>query len=125
MKNNIIFSVFVAIFFISSNLYSQDTPDKTDRTFIKIEVKGLACPYCAYGLEKDLKKVEGIDFIEIELKEGLVYTSVSTDLKPSKEKLKKVVEDSGFTAGKIEFSEQPFGKKTIISKKKKKRKKGK
>jgi copper chaperone CopZ len=119
MKNNIIFSVLVAIFFISSNLYSQNTPDQTDRTFIKIEVKGLACPYCAYGLEKDLKKVEGIEFIEIELKEGLVYTSVPTDLKPTKEKLKKVVEDSGFTAGEVEFSEQPFEKSTTFPKKKK------
>ena len=121
MKNKIIFSAFLIVFTISSNLFSQNTPDQTDRTFIKIEVKGLACPYCAYGLEKDLKKVEGIEFIEIELKEGLVYTSVPTDLKPTKEKLKKVVEDSGFTAGEIEFSNQDF-ERTLKSSKSKKRK---
>lgn len=122
MKNKIIFSAFLIVFTISSNLFSQNTPNQTNRTFIKIEVKGLACPYCAYGLEKDLKKVEGIDFIEIELKEGLVYTSVPTDLKPTEEKLKKVVEDSGFTAGDIEFSEQPFEKNFVFGKKKKRAK---
>lgn len=120
MKNKIIFLIIFGTFYSSFSLFSQDISTESDRIFIKIEVKGLACPYCAYGLEKDLKKVKGIDFIEIDLKEGLVYTSTPISLKPSKEKLAKVVEDSGFTTGEIEFSEQPFERETISSKKKKK-----
>ena len=32
---------------------------------ITIEVDGLACPFCAYGLEKNLKEIDGVENIEI------------------------------------------------------------
>lgn len=120
MKNKILLAAIFTIFISSAHLFSQNNPESPQEVFIKIEVKGLACPYCAYGLEKDLKKVKGIDYIEIDLKEGLVYTSTLILLKPSKEKLAKVVVDSGFTAGKIEFSDRPFERETVLSKKKRK-----
>ena len=35
-----------------------------------IQVDGLACPFCAYGLEKHLKKINGVESIEINMKSG-------------------------------------------------------
>ncbi len=32
-----------------------------------LKVKGLTCPFCAYGLEKKLKKVKGIESVSIDL----------------------------------------------------------
>ena len=93
------------IFYTSVNA---QTKTDQERVYIKIEIKGMACLYCAFGMEKELKKVAGVDHVEIELKEGLVYLSTPINQKPSKESLKKIIVDGGFTPGKIQFSDKPF-----------------
>jgi copper chaperone CopZ len=82
--------------------------DSTGTTHIQIRVDGLSCPFCAYGLEKKLKKVEGAADLLIELEEGRVNLNVPTDQKPTKEEIQKIVTDAGFTAREIKFSETPF-----------------
>ncbi len=76
--------------------------------FIKIEVKGMACPYCAFGMQKEFKKVAGVDNVEIKLEEGLVYISTPISQKPTTESLKQIIIDAGFTPGGIIFSEKAF-----------------
>ena len=78
------------------------------RKYIKVEVKGLACPFCAYGLEKKLKKVEGAEEVYVSLENGFATFSVPVDKTPSEENLKKLVANAGFEAGKITFSDKPF-----------------
>lgn len=80
-------------------------------TYVKVEVKGLACPFCAYGLEKKLKQVEGVDKVEIDIKEGFAYIATLTDQKPTKVVLEKIITDSGFTVGNIEYGDKPFVRK--------------
>ena len=78
------------------------------RVYIQIEIKGMACPYCAYGMEKEFKKISGIDNVEIELKEGLAYISTPVQQRPSAENLKGIVRDAGFTPGEVVFQDSPF-----------------
>ena len=101
------FSILLICFIFSTTIKAQT---KTDQRiiYIKIEVKGLACPYCAFGMEKELKKVTGVKHVEIVLKEGFIYISTPINQKPSKESLEKIIVDGGFTVGKIEFSDTPF-----------------
>ncbi len=77
-------------------------------TYVKVEVKGLACPFCAYGLEKKLKETDGVKSIKIDIEEGLAYLSVLKSQKPTKETLENIVTDAGFTPSSIVFSEKPF-----------------
>ncbi len=37
---------------------------------VSVQVDGLSCPFCAYGLEKKLRKVENVARIEIRVDEG-------------------------------------------------------
>jgi len=97
------------IFFIGFNI-SLFAQDNNSRTFIQIRVDGLSCPFCAYGLEKKIKKVEGAANIEIDLEEGIVSLDVPSNKKPTEKSLKKVVTDAGFTPREIRFSETPFKK---------------
>ena len=85
---------------------------------MRIEVLGLACPFCAYGMEKELLTVSGVEKVEIELEEGLAFISTPSEQKPEKDKLRQVITDAGFTPGEIQYSPQPFDRT-----KKKKRKK--
>lgn len=63
-----------------------------------VRVDGLACPFCAYGLEKKVKALRGAQNVHIELDRGLVSFDVTgeTDLLP--DVVEKAVRDSGFTA---------------------------
>ena len=99
----ILASVFCT--FLVDTALAQDT---TAITYIQIRVDGLSCPFCAYGLEKKLKKVDGAANLHIDLEEGIVSLDVPSDKKPSEDDLRKVVTDAGFTPRKIKFSDKPF-----------------
>ena len=62
-----------------------------------MRVDGLACPYCAYGIEKKLKKVDGVKKIDVDLNKGLVIVNVAEGVTLSEEKMKKLFKDAGFT----------------------------
>ncbi len=101
------FSILLISFMFATTIKAQ-TKAAQSSVYIKIEIKGMACPYCAFGMEKELKKVAGVENVEIELKEGLAYISTPTNQKPSKESLEKIIVNGGFTVGKIEFRDHPF-----------------
>ena len=107
MKNKIILPL-LALCFISPFFLDAQSELPSEKVFIKIEIKGLACPFCAYGMERELKKIAGVENVEIELEEGLAYMSTPVAQKPSEKQLEKIIEEAGFTAGEIEFSEKPF-----------------
>lgn len=67
-----------------------------ETTVYSIRVDGLACPYCAYGIEKKLDAIKGIKFIDMDLENGVV-TAEANDVKLSDVQLQKLFEDSGFT----------------------------
>lgn len=107
--NQFILMVIALMAFSLMNI-SLMAQEDTGKTYIQIRVDGLSCPFCAYGLEKKLKKVDGATDLHIELEEGLVSFVVPKDKKPSVESLRKVVTDAGFTPREIKFSDTPFKK---------------
>ncbi len=92
------------------NGYAQEAQQENARKYVKVEVDGLACPFCAYGLEKKLKKIEGQQDLFIDIQEGFATFNVPADSKITKEKLSKIVKDAGFKARKVVFSDKPFAK---------------
>lgn len=70
---------------------------------IVIEVGGLACPFCAYGIEKRLKKIDGIEQLSVLLAEGKVQLKLKEGVTVSEERLQKAVADAGFEAKRIVF----------------------
>ena len=100
--------IIIILNFCISNSVNAQVNDEQERIYVKLEIKGMACPYCAFGMEKELRKVAGADNIEIELKKGLAYISTSISQKPTKESLEKIITDAGFTVGIIEFKKKPF-----------------
>ncbi len=65
-------------------------------TVYSIRVDGLACPYCAYGIEKKLNEIDGVKFINMDLDKGIV-TVESYDVKLNDAQLEQLFQDSGFT----------------------------
>lgn len=88
----------------------QEQAKQEKRIYIKIQVDGLSCPFCAYGLEKNLKKIEGAKDIKIDVKGGYATLNIPKENQLSKEVFVKAVKDAGFTAREVYFSETPFNK---------------
>ena len=62
-----------------------------------LRVDGLACPFCAYGIEKSFIKTEGVKSVEIDLKNGLVIVKTKEGKTFTENKLKVIINDAGFT----------------------------
>lgn len=73
---------------------------------IKVEVDGLACPFCAYGLEKNLKKIESVEKIEINVKEAFIILTIKKGEAIKEDLIREEVKDAGFTAKQITKSDE-------------------
>ncbi len=63
-----------------------------------IQVDGLSCPFCAYGLEKHLKKVKGVEDVEINMKSGKATVAFKSGAQVDDAALSEAVTKAGFTA---------------------------
>jgi len=66
-----------------------------------IQVDGLSCPFCAYGLEKNLKKVNGVGSVKIDMKTGKATVSLKKGADVEDKTLRQAVKKAGFTARDI------------------------
>jgi len=62
-----------------------------------MRVDGLACPFCAYGIEKKFTKTEGVKSVDIDLKNGLVIVKTKEGKIFTENELRKIINDTGFT----------------------------
>lgn len=63
----------------------------------QIDVAGLACPFCAYGIEKKLNTIEGVEHLETNLEEGTVIVTMKDGVTLDKATAEQAVKDAGFT----------------------------
>ena len=68
-----------------------------DGTQYRMRVDGLACPYCAYGIEKKLGKIDGVEKIDVDLNNGLVTVNVAEGVTLTDAQMAKLFTDAGFT----------------------------
>lgn len=69
-----------------------------------VYVDGLACPFCAYGIEKKLKNLDAIQQLEVQLEKGRVLLKFREGQTLTKKAIQQAVKKAGFTARKIEFA---------------------
>ena len=63
----------------------------------QIGVDGVACPFCVYGIEKQLSKLEGIQRIDVDIKNGLVLVMMEDDSSLSEVSIRDAVKNAGFS----------------------------
>ena len=62
-----------------------------------LRADGLACPFCAYGIEKQLSKIEGVEAVETDIGSGTVTITLREGASLSEENARNAVEKAGFT----------------------------
>ena len=69
---------------------------------VTLKVDGLSCPFCAYGLEKKLQKIDGVEKLDIHINDGVVVLYFKKDASVDSATIEKKVKEAGFTLRKIE-----------------------
>jgi copper chaperone CopZ len=73
-------------------------------TQLAIKVDGLACPFCARGLEKHLKKVKAVESVTLSLKTGEAIIQVRPNQTAPVKDLREAIRRGGFTPGAIKMT---------------------
>lgn len=68
----------------------------------RIQVDGLACPFCAYGIEKQLNKIKGLEKVETDIKAGTVIVAMQEGRTLEKSRAAQAIDQAGFTLGGFE-----------------------
>lgn len=93
MKKLALIMIMVALGTFSSNAQIQ----KVDQ-----EVFGMDCAPCAYGLERGLKKMDGLQNVRVSLNDGKAYLELSKNNSLSLKQIQEEVRKNGFSAKKAE-----------------------
>lgn len=94
MKNSLLITIILFSFLLSTN----DTNAQSDRDQIEVQVDGLGCPFCAYGLEKKFKEFKGIKDVKIEMETGMFTFTYPSDNTLTLEAIENQVDKAGYTA---------------------------
>ena len=92
MKKIILTSIFAVI-----TMFGSIQTSFSAGTNYNIRVDGLACPFCAYGIEKKFKAMDGISNIKVDLDNGIVSVDAKEGLELKEDEMIKLFNDSGFT----------------------------
>jgi mercuric ion binding protein len=68
----------------------------------RLYVDGLACPFCAYGIEKKLGALEGVAIIETNIKDGTVVVTMKDSVALDEAAARQAVKAAGFSLRKLE-----------------------
>lgn len=63
----------------------------------RLRVDGLACPFCAYGVEKMFNAVDGVARLDIDINAGVVSVTMAGRATLDEATAKQIVKDAGFT----------------------------
>jgi len=66
-------------------------------TLYEIRVDGLACPYCAYGIEKKFMQRENVKQFDMDLEKGVVKVTLKDGEEITESQLKQLFDDAGFS----------------------------
>lgn len=72
-----------------------------------VTVEGMQCPFCAYGIQKQLKKLQGVKSVEVELEKNQAVVTFEPEAKVTDKDIQQAIRKAGFTPGKIEWKSGP------------------
>jgi len=63
----------------------------------ELQADGLACPFCAYGIEKQLGGLEGVESVETDVESGTVTITMEEGATLDEADAQRAVDKAGFT----------------------------
>ncbi len=76
-------------------LWAQANADSHE--VLEIDVAGMTCTFCAYGIEKNLGKLDGVDKAEVSLELKKARVTMKPGVSADEVRIREVIRDGGFT----------------------------
>lgn len=73
-----------------------------EQQIYRLRVDGLACPFCAYGIEKKLGVIKGVQRIEVDIGAGAVTVTMVEGATLDEAAARKAVKEAGFSLRSFE-----------------------
>jgi mercuric ion binding protein len=86
----------------ATSAFAASANSSTNSNVYKLYVDGLACPFCAYGVEKKVGGLAGVKNVDINIDSGIVAVTMTPGASLSKAAAKQAVGDAGFSLRKFE-----------------------
>lgn len=93
MHKKFVFVIVAGIFIFLTALAQARVSNMT------VAVDGMACPFCAFGVEKRLKKVKGVATVAVDMKTGTADLLAKPKISIHYQEVPKAIKEAGFTAG--------------------------
>jgi len=68
---------------------------------MSVKVDGLACPFCVYGIEKKLRRVDSIRDVDVDLESGVARIALVEGKVPTLAEVRSAVKKAGFTPREV------------------------
>ena len=78
-----------------------------DGPVYRIRVDGLACPFCAYGIEKKLSSLKGVGKLAFDMEAGVVTVTMADGADLDEAVARQAVKQAGFTLRGFERAPVP------------------
>ena len=107
MKNLLTFILFLSLGFSQSKVSIQDKEIEINENEAVVEVLGMVCSMCAFGIGEGFSKTDFIDkskfkdgiFVDIDAQYVQLALEESTNINP--EKIVQVIEDAGYNVNQL------------------------
>ena len=80
---------------------STGASDQPSGQQLEIQVSGMTCPFCVYGVEKKLAAMKGVESVRVSLKDKRAQLVMKPGHGADVSAIRAAITDAGFTAGKI------------------------
>jgi len=64
---------------------------------LEIDVAGMTCAFCAYGVEKNLGKLPGVEKAQVSLEAKKARVVMKAGETPDETTIREIIRDAGFT----------------------------
>jgi len=77
--------------------------EATMKPDIKLGVDGMSCPFCAFGIEKKISKLDAVKSLNVMLEKGFVEIFLKDNQPLAEPELREAVKKAGFTVRSVEY----------------------
>ena len=103
MFRNVVLMIFLTVSGATLPALAQPLAENNASHQVVVRVDGVSCPFCAFGLEKRIGRLEGVVDVKIEFKAGKAMVTLKEGATVSEDALRQAVKEAGFSAREITF----------------------
>jgi mercuric ion binding protein len=70
-----------------------------DQQVVELPVNGMVCKFCVYGVKKQLKKLDGIQDVDVSLEKKRARIVMAPNQKADIDAIRDAITEAGFTPG--------------------------